>query len=195
MDQLKTKRQNRATTSGVTDGRKDITVNDNVTAYGGADDLTTSDEDMRTRQMMTNPIEDDSTLPGETPILTQKAPFYLGTLNVRTLAKPGKLELIVKELERYRWDVIGLSETHLPGSGEQRCGDIILSYSGRPDGKHRQGVGFLLTRKAKRALIATKLVSERLMMIRLRAKAQNITVIQVYAPDSYRPDEEVDTFY
>ena len=144
---------------------------------------------------MTIPIEDDSTLPGETPILTQKAPFYLGTLNVRTLAKPGKLELIVKELERYRWDVIGLSETHLPGSGEQRCGDIILSYSGRPDGKHRQGVGFLLTRKAKRALIATKLVSERLMMIRLRAKVQNITAIQVYAPDSSRPDEEVDTFY
>ncbi|KAK2702309.1 hypothetical protein QYM36_019078 [Artemia franciscana] len=71
------------------------------------------------------------------------------TSNVRTLAKPGILDLMVKELEKYRWDLIGLCETRLPGIGEQHCSNITLSYCNKSDGKHRQGVGFLLTRKSK----------------------------------------------
>ena len=34
----------------------------------------------------------------------------IGTWNVRTLSRCGKLEELSRELDRYRWDVIGLAE-------------------------------------------------------------------------------------
>ena len=42
----------------------------------------------------------------------------IGTWNVRTLRRFGKLEELMKELSRYKWDVIGLAETRLTGDGE-----------------------------------------------------------------------------
>ena len=43
----------------------------------------------------------------------------IGTWNVRTLSRCGKLEELSRELDRYRWDVIGLSEIRWLGTGEE----------------------------------------------------------------------------
>ena len=37
---------------------------------------------------------------------------------VRTLSRTGKLEELMKELSRYKWDIIGLAETRLTGNGK-----------------------------------------------------------------------------
>ena len=110
----------------------DENENDFVTASGATDDH----------------LSDLTTLQSEKTsfILTPKTYLSLGTLNVRTLAKPGKRELVLNEMNRYRWDIVGLSETHLPSTGIERINDITLITSGRSDGVHRQGVGFLLSK-------------------------------------------------
>jgi hypothetical protein len=43
----------------------------------------------------------------------------IGTLNLRTLAKPEKIDMLLPEVNRYKWDITGLSETHLSGNSEE----------------------------------------------------------------------------
>ena len=57
-----------------------------------------------------------------------------------------------------------LSETHHRITGEEKYGDATLILSGRNDGKYRQGIGFLLSRKARKSGITATLISERLIM-------------------------------
>ena len=42
----------------------------------------------------------------------------IGTWNVRTLNRTGKIKELTNELSRYKWDIVGLSETRLNGCGE-----------------------------------------------------------------------------
>ena len=46
----------------------------------------------------------------EYKIKTRRNETYIGTWNVRTLREDGKLEELTHELDRYRWNVLGLSE-------------------------------------------------------------------------------------
>ncbi|CAF2049663.1 unnamed protein product, partial [Rotaria magnacalcarata] len=76
-----------------------------------------------------------STRPGRTankpPATTTKVPkdntqklkimkntFTVGTWNVRTLWAAGKLDLLRHEMNRYRYDIIGISEVRWTGKGE-----------------------------------------------------------------------------
>jgi len=44
--------------------------------------------------------------------------FVLGRWNVRTLYATGKLKELCYEMDRYRWNVLGLCEVRWPGAGE-----------------------------------------------------------------------------
>ena len=61
---------------------------------------------------------------------------------VRTLRGAGKIHELTRELDRYRWDIIGLSETIW-----KNCGKLIteeghkIVYSGQKK-YHQQGVAF-----------------------------------------------------
>ncbi|KAK2715719.1 hypothetical protein QYM36_010332 [Artemia franciscana] len=78
---------------------------------------------------------------------------------------------------------------------QQRINDITLITSGRSDGVHRQGVGFLLSKRAKQSLLAVHPVSEHIITIRLKGSIANMTIIQAYAPDSSRSDQEAEELY
>lgn len=119
-----------ATTSGVTN--EDCTLK--TTVPGAANDVTTMN-----RTSMTTPIVDAILLPKET--------LSVGTLSTRALAKQGKTDLLLKEINRCSWDVIGLFGTHLTFTDEEKCSDATLILTERDDGKHRQGVGSLLFRR------------------------------------------------
>jgi len=45
--------------------------------------------------------------------------------NVRTLYQAGKLELLQRELERKRYDIVEIAEIRWPGSGEQLDGQFL----------------------------------------------------------------------
>ncbi|XP_065565773.1 uncharacterized protein LOC136030632 [Artemia franciscana] len=128
-------------------------------------------------------------------IVCPKTTLTIGTLNVRTLAKEGKKDLPAREINKYKWDIIGPSETHLPVIGVERIGNTTLVLSGRNDGIHHQGVGFILSKKAKKSLMSTTPVSEHIIAIRLEGPTANLSIIQAYVPDSSRSDEESEEFY
>ncbi|CAF4610108.1 unnamed protein product, partial [Rotaria sp. Silwood2] len=71
-------------------------------------------------------------------------------------------------------------------------GDFI--WSGE-ENIHANGVGFLLSKKAKNALIGYNPVSSRVITARFNTTPFKITAIHVYAPTSASSDEEIEAFY
>ena len=74
-----------------------------------------------------------------------KTTVNIGTWNVRSLLGSGKSDLLVKELQRLKWDVVGLAELRWKDQGVLDLDDgckIIFSGASK---QGQAGVGFLLS--------------------------------------------------
>ena len=127
--------------------------------------------------------------------LRVKDKLVFGTWNVETLWRDGRLEELCHELERYKWNVIGLSEVRRKALGEISSDEgHKLYYCGRDD-RHVHGVGFLVHKETANSVLGCNFISSRLISIRLKASPFNITLIQSYAPTSDYSDEDIEIFY
>ena len=82
-------------------------------------------------------------------------------------------------MEKYKLDLLGVSEVRWLGFGEQRRtnGGGFL-YSGRDeDGDHRNGKGILISTKAISSLIEWHPVSERIITASFKAKVRNVSIV------------------
>ena len=90
-------------------------------------------------------------------------------MKTRTLRAAGKLQELTHEVDRCRWNSLGLCEMRWKNFGETTTEEgHKVFFSGKED-KHEHGVGFLVHKD---------IVSSRLITIRLRAVPFNITVVQ-----------------
>ena len=117
----------------------------------------------------------------------------IGTWNVRTLNQLGKLENLRQEADALDADIIGISEVRYIGEGKESLENYTFIYSGGE--KHQHGVGFMLKSSLQKYLIGHWPLSERNIMIKLKAKPFNLAIIQTYAPTSSHSDEEVEAHY
>lgn len=118
----------------------------------------------------------------------------IGTWNVRTLLQTGKLNQLIRNADQYRMDILGVQEVRWTGRDSTKVEDWELFYSGRDDNQHIEGVGLLLSQKARRALLMVEFVNERLMRARFRAKHTNLTVVVAYGPTEDKNDADKDMF-
>ena len=111
----------------------------------------------------------------------------IGKWNVRTLRRCGIFEELIKELKRYRWDIINLAETRMTGTGELTTDDgHKLYYSGHDT--LIECVGFLVRKDFTDSVINYSTISSSIISIRVKVKPINITIIQVYAPTTNYSD-------
>ncbi|ESO04053.1 hypothetical protein HELRODRAFT_173127 [Helobdella robusta] len=89
-----------------------------------------------------------------------KMGLTVGVWNVRSLWQTGAYALMKKELERFRYDVVGLCEARWTGGGEMEGGKILWSGTER---EHVYGVGMVIGEKAKKALLEYNPVNERMI--------------------------------
>ena len=68
-----------------------------------------------------------------------------------------------------------------------------MIYSG--GNTHEKGVGVLLDMKTSRSLLGYWTISERVMLVKLKGKCVNISIVQGYAPTSNSTEDEIDLFY
>ena len=127
------------------------------------------------------------------PLLTAKNRTNIGTWNVRTLYETGKLAQLIKEMQKYNIEILGISEMRWTGNGTMQSDGCQVLYSGGE--KHEKGVGLILSERSKRALTDWQPISERIIQARFKSKHANCTVIQVYAPTNSATEEEKDSFY
>ena len=89
-------------------------------------------------------------------------------------------------------DIFGMCEIRWTGAGCFKPDDYFMYYSGSTS--HERGVGILLNKEAQKSVIGFWPTTDRVMIIKLKAKPFNINLIQVYAPTSSSSDEELEEF-
>lgn len=119
----------------------------------------------------------------------------IGTWNVRTLYARGKTKELTHELNSYRWDILGLAEVRWTGFDETITDDGHKIWCSGYYQKHQHGVAFIVNKSRLNSIISCTPISNRIITMRMSAKPQNITIIQVYAPTSDYEDEVVEEFY
>src|SRR6478609_2203023 len=125
---------------------------------------------------------------------TPRDVLTVGCWNVRTLNGPGTIEILDRELERFDWDIVGIAETHVTGTGELNTDNIKMMYSGH-ETEHRAGVGLVLSKNAAQAMVSFKPINERLLVAKFRVWVGWLKVIQVYAPTTAASEREINEFY
>ena len=77
----------------------------------------------------------------------------IGTSNATTLKNDYCIDILTDEFRRFELDLLGVSETHIPGVGSMKLGDIEFVYWGRKNGVHRQGVGVMMNKEAAKSYL------------------------------------------
>ena len=118
--------------------------------------------------------------------------------NVRTLYEAGKCVQATREMQRYRLDILGVSETHWIQSGQKklRSGELVL-FSGKEEGIHEEGVAIILSKRAQRTLRGWEAHGSRLLLASFSSSNRgiNINILQLYAPTNAASEEEQEEFY
>lgn len=120
--------------------------------------------------------------------------MYIGTWNVRTLGQDGSTEILLHQLDRMKWSIIGICETRWIGMGINKVGGTTIIHSGNEKGG-KNGVGLILSKVAEKALTDYNPISDRILTATFNSHAFPIKIIQVYAPTSSCSDNEIDQFY
>jgi len=106
----------------------------------------------------------------------------LGTWNIRSMLQLRQVQLLGDEMMRLAVDVCGLSEVRRDGQGHlTKLDGHTIVYSGRRT-QGMSGVAVWVHRKIAGALVGYEPISDRVLVVRLKAKPRNITLIQVYGP-------------
>ncbi|KAI3369110.1 hypothetical protein L3Q82_026075, partial [Scortum barcoo] len=98
----------------------------------------------------------------------------------------GKEPELVREVERYRLEIVGLTSTHSLGSGTQLLErGWTLHYSGVAQGERRRaGVGLLIAPQLSRHVLEFTPVNERVASLHLRVGDRSLAVVCAYGPNS-----------
>ena len=119
--------------------------------------------------------------------------FRIGTWNVRTLRRDGKLENLLVEMDKCKVNIIGLSEVRWLDKGEIVSGKYTMFYSGGTTCE--RGVAIIMENKIVQSVNKVVCHSDRLMFVKISAEPVDILVIQVYMPTSDHDVKEVEKMY
>lgn len=117
-----------------------------------------------------------------------------GTWNIRTLFKPGAVQCLVEETERYGLGVVALQEIRWNDNGTLDIQDTTIFYG--ECNKHRQfGTGFAVHKNLVPSVKEFKSINPRISVLTLKAHYFDITFVNGHAPTEEKTQEEKDEFY
>ena len=101
----------------------------------------------------------------------------------------GILEVVKQDMARVNVDILGISELKWTGMGEFNSDDHYIYYYCGQESLRRNGGAIMVNKRVRNAVL------DRMISVRFQGKPFNITVIQVYAPNSNAEEAEVEWFY
>jgi len=107
-----------------------------------------------------------------------------------------KLAQVIREMKRYRLDILGVSECRCTRSGQQvtHDGSTIL-YSGHRD-THIRGVALVISKqKGNNTLLEWEPISDRIMKAHFNSKHCKLINILCYAPTNESDKEDKEDWY
>ncbi|KAG0730164.1 Craniofacial development protein 2 [Chionoecetes opilio] len=130
-----------------------------------------------------------------TPGINLRRVLRVGSWNVLSLSDDHRLPLLSGELSRLRVDIVGLSETRRPGSGETSSGGYTYYWSGMSNGHRVRGVAIGVSSKLQPSVVEVTPVDERIMRVRMKHTLGFLSLVAVYAPTEMRKTEEKEMVY
>ena len=121
-----------------------------------------------------------------------KDQYCIGTWNVRTMNQ-GKLEMVKQEMARVNVDILGISKLKWTGMGEFNSDDHHNYYCGQ-EAFRRNGVALIVNKRLLNVVLGCSFKNNRMIAVYFQDEPFNITVIQVYAPNSNAEEIEVELF-
>ena len=106
----------------------------------------------------------------------------------------GKLEVVKQEMARVNTDILGISELKWTRMGEYNSDDHYIYYCGQ-ESLRRNGVAIIVNKGVRNAVLGCNLKNDRMISVHFQGKPFNITVMQVYAPNTSAKKAEVEQFY
>ena len=103
----------------------------------------------------------------------------------------GKLDVVKKEMERMKINILGVSELKWTGLGHFNSGDHKVYFSGHQTNRYR-GIGFILGKEIAKTVLGYNPISDRVLLLRLQGQEINMAIIQVYAPTTAASESEID---
>ena len=91
-------------------------------------------------------------------------------------------------------DILGISELKWTGMSEFNSDNHYIYYCGK-ESLRRNGVVLKINKKVWNAILGCNLKNDRMISVHFQGKPFNITVIQVYAPNSNTEEAEVEWVY
>lgn len=122
--------------------------------------------------------------------------LQIGTYNARTLSSDADIIDIEAELNKIKFDIIGLCETRRKGEG---C--MTLNHSGhnlyyKGGDTHHRGVGFIVHKDIVGNIQSFNGVSDRVAQINIKInKKYHLNIIVAYMPTTNHSDEECEEVY
>ena len=95
-------------------------------------------------------------------LLSPKRVISIGTWNVRTLLPTGALHMLIHELERFKWNVIGGCKTHWTEMHQFHVKEHKIISVGK-ENCHRSGVALTLMKHAQWAQVSYNPVNDRIL--------------------------------
>ncbi len=115
--------------------------------------------------------------------------------NCRGLASLERRHLLDQQIQKIKWDIIGLSEIRTVGEKliRKKNGDYFYCFG---ETKGYRGVGFLIKSNITNQILEIKGISERMCLLKIKINSNiKLLIVQVSAPHSGAEEKEVQDFY
>ena len=119
----------------------------------------------------------------------------IGTLNVRGCHSNHKLEMLIQDFRKYKLDIIGITETHIPVSEELIESSEYTIFTVNKEKNIHHGVGIVVKKDLNPNFIK---LTDRICKTTVKVDSRKLHVISVYAPTtsySKQHPEELEEIY
>ena len=125
----------------------------------------------------------------------KKELLNIGTWNVNTMLKAGKMQEIADQIVDSQLQITALQEIRWRGYGLLKKDKYSIYYSCNPTTTGKAGTGFMIQKSAINKILGFEPISDRICKLRVKGKFYNMTLINIYAPTEDKDDETKEQFY
>jgi len=125
----------------------------------------------------------------------EKELFDIGTWNVNTMLKAGKMQEIADQIVGSQIQIVALQEIRWRGYGLLNKDKYSIHYSCNPNTTGQTGTGFIIQKLAMNKILGFEPISDRICKLRVKGKFYNITLINIYTPMEDKEEDIKEQFY